>query len=248
MRDGGAPGVHDLSGGRKHRRNHYGPAAVRSGTRQRGHPAPGPRTESSAAQDESRPAQALIGEDATQAYPLAAGTTSMILSLSKIEVVNHFDFVNAGAEGKVTVSVSSAKLPFDSASWRVVAVAQAFEGRQLIPCDLGSVDARYVKIDFDTNKAGNISGFNLFGMGSLGSPVMSKGSFHVSLRTVSDGAWTPTSASIPPTPRRKSWRTSASTRELKHLACTYEAPAGHLDFYLVDNSGQGERDRCSVGV
>ena len=201
----------------------------------------------SAAQDENRSAQALIGEDARQTYPLASGKTSMILSLSKIEVVNHFDFVNAGAEGKVTVSVSSAKLPFDSADWRVVAAAQAFEGRQLVPCDLGSVDARYVKVDFDTAKSGEVSGFNLFGMGSLNSPLMTKGSFHVSLRTASDNTVDANFAYDPADPAPKVVADLGSTRELKHLACTYEAPAGHLDFYLVDNSGEGS-ETLRVGL
>ncbi len=200
-----------------------------------------------AAQDESRAGQSLIGEDATQAYALAAGKTSMVLSLAKIEVVNHFDFVNAGAEGKVTVSVSSAKLPFDSADWRVVASTQSFEGRQLIPCDLGSVDARYVKVDFDTDKAGNISGFNLFGMGSLGSPVLSKGSFHVSLRTVNDNSVDANFGYDPANPAPKVVADLGSTRELKHLACTYEAPAGHLDFYLVDNPNQ-QSEPMRVGI
>ena len=179
--------------------------------------------------------QALIGEDATQTYALATGTTSMILSLPKIEAVNHFDFVNAGAEGKVTVSVSSAKLPFDSADWRVVAASQNFEGRQLIPCDLGSVEARYVKIDFDTRTAGSISGFNLFGMGVIGNPTMAKGSFHVSLRTAADASVDANFSYDPKDPAPKVVADLGSARELTHIACAYEAPAGQLDFYLVDN-------------
>ena len=82
-------------------------------------------------------AQGLLGNDPGTMYVLPSGTTSMILSLSKIEIVNHFDFVNLAAEGKVTVSVSSSKLPFESSEWREVVGAQAFDGRQLIPCDLG---------------------------------------------------------------------------------------------------------------
>ena len=177
--------------------------------------------------EESRSAQALIGEDSAQTYSLATGKTSMILSLSKIEVLNHFDFVNAGAEGKVTVSISSAKLPFDSADWRVVASAQEFDGRQLVPCDLGSVEARYVKIDFDTHTAGSISGFNLFGMNVIGNPTMTKGSFHVSLRTGADANVDANFAYDPANPAPKVVADLGSARELTHITCAYEAPAGH---------------------
>ncbi len=157
----------------------------------------------------------------------------MILSLSKIEAVNHFDFVNAGAEGKVTVSVSSAKLPFDSADWRVVASAQAFEGRQLVPCDLGSVDARYVKIDFDTHTAGSISGFNLFGMTVIGTRRVQR---HLPRQPAhrADAKVDANFAYDPADPAPKVVADLGSASELKHLTCAYEAPAGHLDFYLVD--------------
>ena len=192
-------------------------------------------------------ADVLIGDDARQTYALPAGSTSMILSLPKIEAVNHFDFVNAGAEGKVTVSVSSTKLPFDSADWRVVASAQGFEGRQLIPCDLGSVDARYVKVDFDTHTAGNISGFNLFGMTAVGSPAVEKGRFHVSLRTASDKNVDANFAYDSSDPAPKVVADLGATAELKHITCLYDAPAGQLDFYLVDNTaGQGEPLRVGL--
>ena len=78
-------------------------------------------------------AQVLIGKDASAVYSLPAGTTSMILALPKIEIVNHFDFVTGGAAGKVTVSVASTKLPFDSADWREVTGAQVFSGSQFDP-------------------------------------------------------------------------------------------------------------------
>ena len=193
------------------------------------------REPNKAATDDSRSAQALLGEDSAQTYSLATGKTSMILSLSKIEVLNHFDFVNAGAEGKVTVSISSAKLPFDSADWRVVASAQEFDGRQLVPCDLGSVEARYVKIDFDTRTAGSIAGFNLFGLNVTGNPVMTKGNFHVSLRTGANANVDANFSYDPADSAPKVVADLGSAHELTHITCAYEAPAGQLDFYLVDD-------------
>ncbi len=190
-------------------------------------------------------AQGLIGKDATAAYALPVGTTSMILALPRTEIVNHFDFVTGGAGGKITVSVSSTKLAFDSADWREVVGAQAFGGSQLIPCDLGSVDARYVKLDFDASVAGKISGFNLFG---LSAPVGSvKGEFHVSVVT-------PTSANVEASvifdaadPAPKVVADLGEGRTLNRLTCAYEAPAGKLDFYLVDDAAaQGGQVRVGL--
>lgn len=187
------------------------------------------------------PAQLLLGNDATANYALPAGTTSMILALSKIEIVNHFDFVNNDAEGKVTVSVSNAKLPFDSAEWREVVGAQTFDGRQLVPCDLGSVEARYVKIDFNTRTAGKIAGFNLFGLSGSATKVDAKGKFHVSLAI-------PASANVEASfvfesanPAAKVVVDLGAQKSLEKLTCAYEAPAGSLEFYLVDNLNDQDR-------
>ncbi len=189
-------------------------------------------------------AQVLLGNDAAANYALPAGTTSMILALSKIEIVNHFDFVNHDAEGKVTVSVSSAKLPFDSAEWREVVGAQTFDGHQLVPCDLGSVEARYVKIDFNTRTAGKVAGFNLFGLSGSANKAGSKGKFHVSLAT-------PASANVEASfvfesanPAAKVVADLGAQKSLEKLTCAYEAPAGSLEFYLVDNLN--EQDRVSL--
>ena len=180
-------------------------------------------------------AQGLIGHDGKAAYSLSAGTTSMILSLPKIEIVNHFDFVTGGAAGKVTISVSSTKLPFDSADWREVVGAQTFSGSQLIPCDLGSVEARYVKLNFDASSAGKLSGFNLFGA-STAPATTAKGEFHVTVATPADGN---VEGSVSFTADDTTPKVVADLGEghaLKGLTCAYDAPAGVLDFYLVDDA------------
>ena len=187
-------------------------------------------------------AQVLIGQDATAAYSLPAGTTSMILTLPKIEIVNHFDFVTGGAAGKVTVSVSSTKLPFDSADWREVTGAQVFSGSQLIPCDLGSVEARYVKISFDASSAGKISGFNLFGASTAPAAASAKGEFHVTMATPANGNVEGSVTFDAAHPAPKVVADLGEGRTLNGLTCAYEAPAGTLEFYLVDDTA------ASVGL
>ena len=179
-------------------------------------------------------AQVLIGKDPHAAFPLPSGTTSMILSLPKIEIVNHFDFVNGGGSGNVTVSVSSTKLPFDSTNWREVVGAQAFSGSQLVPCDLGSVEARYVKIDFNAASAGKVSGFNLFGA-SAAPAVGSKSEFHVSIVTPANGNVEGSVTFDAANPAPKVVADLGDARILNRLTCSYEAPAGTLSFYLVDD-------------
>lgn len=179
-------------------------------------------------------AQVLIGKDGTAGYTLPTGTTSILLTLTKTEIINHFDFVTAGVAGKVTVSVSSTKLPFDSADWREVVGAQAFAGNQLIPCDLGSVDARYVKIDFDASTAGQISGFNL--IGATASPAAkAKGEFHVTVATPANAAVESRVTFDAANPAPKIVTDLGTEHTLNRLTCAYDAPAGTLNFYLVDD-------------
>ena len=181
-------------------------------------------------------AQVLIGKDAAAAYSLPVGATSMILALPRIEIVNHFDFVTGGAAGKVTVSVSSTKLPYDSTDWREVTDAQAFSGNQLIPCDLGSVEARYVKIAFDASSAGKISGFNLFGASAPTAAVSAKGEFHVTVATPANGNVEGDVSFDAANPAPKVVADLGEGHALKGLTCAYEAPAGTLEFYLVDDT------------
>ena len=119
-------------------------------------------------QEESRTAQALIGDDAAATYTLGAGTTSMILTLDKIQLLNRLSFVNQGAEGRVAVWVSDTKLPFDSASWHATGAAETFSGRGVVNCDFGSVEARYVKVDFATRESGRMAALSLIGLPAFG--------------------------------------------------------------------------------
>jgi hypothetical protein len=118
--------------------------------------------------EENESAQALVSDDAALTYPLLPGKTSLIFILSKIQVLNHFNFVNFDAAGKYSISVSSTKLGFDATGWRKVVSDESFDSAQVVATEIGSVDARYVKIDFETERAGRISGLGLFGSPMIG--------------------------------------------------------------------------------
>ena len=116
------------------------------------------------ATEDSRAAQVLIGDDASASYTLGAGTTSMILTLDKIQLLNRLSFANQGAEGRVSVWVSDVKLPVDSAAWHATGAAETFSGSGVVDCDLGSVEARYVKVNFTTRQSGRLATLSLVGL------------------------------------------------------------------------------------
>jgi hypothetical protein len=118
--------------------------------------------------EENESAQALISDDAALTYPLLPGKTSLLFTLGRIQVLNRFNFINFDAAGKYTISVSSTKLGFDANGWRAVASGESFDGEQIVAMDIGSVEARYVKIDFETERPGRISGLGLFGAPIIG--------------------------------------------------------------------------------
>ena len=233
------------------------------------------------AQQESRAAQVLIGDDATASYTLGAGTTSMILTLDKIQLLNRLSFMNQGAEGRVSVWVSDTKLPFDSASWHATGAAEAFSGSGVVTCDFGSVEARYVKVNFSTVTSGRVATLSLVGLPAFGGAqtatnayvsapeVAGRPGLSVSLNFVNlggdakvigisrasslgnvqnlkngspDAAYTFDPADATPTLVVD----LGSRQSPDHVVCTYKAPAGRLDLYLVDNPSS--RDDQSVAL
>jgi hypothetical protein len=106
---------------------------------------------------------ALLGEHDPLGYALEAGATSMIVSLPKAEQIQLFNFLNLTAAGQVSVAVSNSKLPPNSPQWHSVVKTQEFSGQDVVNCELGSVEARYVKLDFQLTTAGRIDTFGLYG-------------------------------------------------------------------------------------
>lgn len=113
---------------------------------------------------ENRSAQALISDDASLGYPLIQGVTSLLVTLPKIEVLSRFNFISYEAGGEVSISASSVKLPFESPDWRSIAKGKPFNSQQVVGCALGSIEARYLKFDFNTQTPGRIASLGLFGL------------------------------------------------------------------------------------
>ena len=112
---------------------------------------------------------ALILDDDTLSYPLAQGETTFILTFPRTSSLDRFTFVNenASAVGEMKVSVSNYRLPAHSPKWLEVNGATPFTGKRLVDLSLLGVEARYVKLSFQVEKAGRIAALGLYGAQSL---------------------------------------------------------------------------------
>ena len=118
---------------------------------------------------------ALLRDDDPLGYALTPGSTDVIISLPKIEVLNRFDFVNLTAQGKVAVAISSSKLPAESPRWRSVQKMDFSGDNGVVTCDLGSVEAKYVRVSFEVPAEGRIDTFGLYGQRTIGESLRARG-------------------------------------------------------------------------
>ena len=111
-----------------------------------------------------RIAQALLSEDDPLGCELPAGTTSLVVALPRSENLHRLDFLNLTASGQVTVAVSNVRLPVNSPRWRALGGTQDFAApNDVVSCELGAVEARYVRVTFTLPRAGRVDTLGLFG-------------------------------------------------------------------------------------
>jgi hypothetical protein len=113
-----------------------------------------------AAQTSDDKASTLVSGDPAATYPLSAGTTTLLVALPQIENVGSIAFLNEGAQGRVTVATSNAKLPADSPQWHT-AVQQELSAEG-IDAKVGPSEAKYVRLTFNVTKPGKIGGFGVY--------------------------------------------------------------------------------------
>ncbi len=106
---------------------------------------------------------ALLSEDATIHCFLPVGRHAFIISMTSIQTVNRFSFLNNSASGSVSIAVSNTLWPQDNPKWQQTQQPKEFSGPGVVFRDLGFREAKYVKIDFDIRQSGHIASFGLFG-------------------------------------------------------------------------------------
>jgi hypothetical protein len=120
---------------------------------------------SSNSQDHNVAEAALLCDDPTTGYALSNGKTTLLISLSEIENVESISFLNNGAEGKVTVAVSSAKLPAGSVRWHQL--AQQELNSSVVKAEIGPSDAKYLRLTFDITKPGRIASLGVYSTAAI---------------------------------------------------------------------------------
>ena len=125
--------------------------------------------------EDSVASNALLRDDDPLGYELRGGSTSLLVTLPKVEVLNRFNFLNLTASGQVTVAISSSKLPLDSPRWRAIQTQDFSGDNNVVTCDLGSVEAKYVRVSFAVPAEGRIDTFGLYGQRTLGDTFGARG-------------------------------------------------------------------------
>ena len=115
---------------------------------------------SSKSEDLNTAEAALLCGDPTIGYPLENGTTTLLVSLAKVENIDSISFINRGAKGEVTIATSNAKLPADSPEWKEVAHQEL--SLEAVKAAIGPSEAKYVRLTFNTTEPGRIADLGIY--------------------------------------------------------------------------------------
>jgi hypothetical protein len=125
---------------------------------------------SSKSQDTNRAEAALLCDDPTVGYALPGGSSTLLISLSKIENVDNLSFLNNGAKGNLTIATSSPKLPADSPQWHKL--AEQGLTSDIVKAKIGPSEAKYIRLTFDVTEPGRIAGLGVYSTPSLSALTM----------------------------------------------------------------------------
>ncbi|MEO5720564.1 MAG: hypothetical protein ABIR71_03720 [Chthoniobacterales bacterium] len=125
----------------------------------------GKTTGAANANDEKQSPAVLIMDDDTISCPLQEGQTTLVIKLPAAAALDRFSFVNENAEaaGQLKISVSNYRLPASSPMWVEVDGSISFARKRLFNLSMVGVEARYVKLSFQVEKAGRIASLGLYG-------------------------------------------------------------------------------------
>jgi hypothetical protein len=126
---------------------------------------------SSIAGDHNTSEAALLCDDPTTGYALAAGEKTLLVTLSKIENIDKISFLNRGVKGDVTVAISNSKLPLTSSDWHVVS-EQSLSDAGAVNANVGPSEAKYVRLTFKVTEAGRIASLGVYSSPSVATFTM----------------------------------------------------------------------------
>jgi hypothetical protein len=120
---------------------------------------------SSESSDQNTAEAALLCDDPTTGYELPVGASSLLVSLSNIENVEHLGFLNQGADGDFTIELSNANLPAQSPEWH--AAGKGVMSHGAVAISVGPTEAKYVRVNFTLTRPGRIAAFGVYATPSL---------------------------------------------------------------------------------
>ena len=105
----------------------------------------------------------LLGDDETLACELARGIHYLIIDLGEIDVLSRFSFRNYGAQGKIELFANGSADSDELRKRHKVVPWSPFGTEKFVNFEFSHIDARYVHIKFDIEKAGEIGSLSVFG-------------------------------------------------------------------------------------
>ena len=113
--------------------------------------------------DQNRSADSLLVEDPTIGFPLQAGESSVVIQLPEIEILQSLAFANEGGAGRVSVSTAITRNAVEEGRWQDASFAAFDEEKRSVSVELSGIDAKYVRITWNTSAPGRIHNFGIFG-------------------------------------------------------------------------------------
>jgi hypothetical protein len=113
---------------------------------------------------------ALLSGDPTVGYAINTGTTTILVSLARIENIDRVSFVTQGAKGHLTIAISNAKLPGDAAEWN--AVAEQDFSDAAVKAKIGPSEAKYLRLTFNVNEPGRIGYIGVYSTSTVAAFTM----------------------------------------------------------------------------
>ncbi|HJT82341.1 MAG TPA: hypothetical protein VJ719_14195 [Chthoniobacterales bacterium] len=103
---------------------------------------------------------ALLAGDPTAGYDLPNGTTSVLVSLGKVENIDSVSFLQQNTKGRVTIATSNAKLPADSPQWNTIAEQDLTSDS--VKVKIGPSEAKYLRLTFNVTEPGRIADLGVY--------------------------------------------------------------------------------------
>lgn len=105
-----------------------------------------------------------LADDPSVGYPIEKGATTAIISIARLQALRYISFLTAeGLAAEMSIYTSQEELQRDSEKWIPARAAQLTPAQFQYAIDMTGIEARYVKLVFNTKQPGRIAGFGIYG-------------------------------------------------------------------------------------